>query len=80
MKILKIKFCNEVLKNCFFLRDNFEKLQYECNHPEIVKKLQNSRFISKYKLNIKIPKWCPLEEVKKNYEKTNNISNSYINS
>lgn len=63
MKILKIKYCNEVLKNCFSLRDNFEKLQYECNHPEIVKKLQNSKFISKYKLDIKIPKWCPLDDI-----------------
>jgi len=65
MKILKIKYCNEVLKNCFCLRDNFGKLQYECNHPETIKELQNSKFISKYKLNIKIPDWCPLEDYEK---------------
>lgn len=65
MKVLKIKYCNEVLKNCFYLRDNFEKMRYECKHPEIVKKLQNSKFISKYTLDIKIPKWCPLEDYNK---------------
>jgi hypothetical protein len=64
MKTLKIKYCNEVFKNCFHLRDNLEELQYECNHPEIVKKSQGSRFISKRKrgLNINIPDWCPLED------------------
>jgi len=40
MKTLKIKYCNEIFKNCFHLRDNLEELQYECNHPEIVKKSQ----------------------------------------
>jgi len=66
MKTLKIKYCNEVLKDCFYLRDNFGKLQYECKHPEIINKSQNSRFISKYKLNIEIPKWCQLEDYKEN--------------
>lgn len=65
MKMLKIKYCNEVLKECFYLHDSFAKKQYDCVHPEIVKKLKKGRCISKYKNNIRIPNWCPLEDYEK---------------
>ncbi|MBA7560504.1 hypothetical protein ES695_03540 [Candidatus Atribacteria bacterium 1244-E10-H5-B2] len=64
MKTLKIKYCNEVFKECFYLRDDLEKLQYKCKHPEVVKKSKGERFISKRKrgLKVEIPGWCPLED------------------
>ena len=75
MKILKIKYCNEVWHHCFYLRTLFSEKEFHCRHPEIVKKLQDSKFISKHKFDtsgydkkIKIPKWCPLE----NYKNANN--------
>ena len=43
MKILKIKYCNETFKNCFYLKDKIEELQYSCGHPEIIKKSKDSK-------------------------------------
>ena len=63
MKVLKINRCNEFFRKCFYLRSNKYKVRYECAHPKIVKKLQHSKSVCrKYKDNVRIPKWCPLED------------------